>query len=379
MSWRRLRTLLRREVLATFRDPFTVAVMIAVPLMALLAFSFVLSVNVKHLSLGYHDASRSPSSRALLADLGSGDSFDIHRYPSTEALRRALVGGEISVALVIPPDFEQRLEDLPRGGDPPQVEALYDGAETVLAGNAEAYLEGIVQASGARLISRAGGGAGFRPGGAQGVSVRSRALFNPRLDGMPFMVAGTFGFVLSFLTTIITAVSIVNERLNGTFDQLQLTPATNLEIFLGKLLPLGGVFAVDVAIMMGVAWALLGVWPRGSALFFFTVSSVYVLTSLALGLFFSATSSTAAEAVQKTVLVSIPLVQLSGFIFPIRNMPIGVQWLAELLPATHYIRVTRAIYLRGAGPLELWPEVLIIIFFGIALAALSLRSLARRI
>jgi ABC-2 type transport system permease protein len=378
VSWRRLRTLLRREVRATLRDPFTLGAMIAVPLAALLAFSFVLSVNVKHLSLGTFDGSQSPASRALLADLGSGDAFDTHPYPNADALRRALVGGEISVAVVIPADFERRLEDLPTGGDPPEVQAIYDGAETVLAGNAEAYLEGIVQATGARLVARSAGGAAAA-GGSPGVAVRARALFNPRLDGTPFMVAGTFGFVLSFLTTIITAVSIVNERLSGTYDQLQLTPATNLEILLGKLLPLGGVFALDVAIMMGVAWALLGVWPRGSALFFLLVASVYVMTSLAMGLFFSATSATAAEAVQKTVLVSIPLVQLSGFIFPIRNMPRAVQWLAECLPATHFIRVTRAIYLRAAGPVELWPEVLIIVFFGVALAALALRSLARRV
>src|SRR5207245_3255438 len=115
----------------------------------------------------------------------------------------------------------------------PAVQVLYDGGEAVLAGNAEAYLRGLIAATGAELASpRDGQG---------GVGVTARALFNPRLDGKPFMVAGTFGFVLSFLTTLITAVSIVNERLGGTFDQLQVTPATALEILLGKILPLGAV------------------------------------------------------------------------------------------------------------------------------------------
>ena len=141
----------------------------------------------------------------------------------------------------------------------------------------------------------------------------------------------------------------MNERLAGTFEQLQVTPATPLEILLGKILPLGAVFAFDVVLMVLVAGFLLGVWPPGSALFFIGVSAFYVLVSLALGLIFSATSATAAEAVQKTVLLSIPLIQLSGFAFPIRNMPLPVQWLAELFPATHYIRVSRAIYLRGEG------------------------------
>jgi ABC-2 type transport system permease protein len=133
-----------------------------------------------------------------------------------------------------------------------------------------------------------------------------------------------------------------------------------------------------VVLMMLVAGLLLGVWPHGSALFFVGVSSFYVLTSLAMGLFFSATSATPAEAVGKTVLASVPLVQLSGFAFPIRNMPFPVQWLAELIPATHYIRVSRAIYLRGAGPLELWFELLLLLGFGVLLVGVSLRALSRR-
>jgi len=192
------------------------------------------------------------------------------------------------------------------------------------------------------------------------------------------MVAGTFGFVLTFLTTLITAVSIVNERLQGTFEQLQVTPATSLEIFLGKVLPLGGVFALDVVLMVLAAGLLMGVWPNGSAVFFVGVSSFYVLTSLALGLIISATSATAAEAVQKTVLTSIPLVQLSGFAFPIRNMPLPVQWFAELFPATHYIRVSRAIYLRGAGPFDLLPELAMLLVFGALLVAFALRSIEVR-
>jgi ABC-2 type transport system permease protein len=192
------------------------------------------------------------------------------------------------------------------------------------------------------------------------------------------MVAGTFGFVLSFLTVLITAVSIVNERLSGTFDQLQLTPATTVEILLGKLLPLGAVFSIDVALMIAVAGLVLGVWPAGSIPFFLVVAVCYVGMSLSLGLIFSATSATAAEAVQKTVLFSIPLVQLSGFAFPIRNMPELLQWATELIPATHFIRVTRAIYLRGAGPLEVWGDLVFLAVFGVALVAVALRTLERR-
>ncbi len=169
-------------------------------------------------------------------------------------------------------------------------------------------------------------------------------LYNPKLS---LMVAGTFGFVLSFLTVVITAVSIVNERRSGTFEQLQVTPATSLEIVLGKLLPLGAVFALDVVLMVCVAGFVMGVWPHGSVLLFVGISTFYVLISLALGLIFSATSATAAEAVQKTVLFSIPLVQLCGFAFPIRNMPRGVCMAHGALPRDALHPVSRAIYMRA--------------------------------
>jgi ABC-2 type transport system permease protein len=210
------------------------------------------------------------------------------------------------------------------------------------------------------------------------VRVTTHALFNPTLEGTPFMVAGTFGFVLTFLTTLITAVSIVNEKLSGTFEQLQVTPATSGEIVLGKILPLGGVFALAVVLMVLVAGFLLGVWPAGSMLFFIAVACFYLVLSLALGLIFSATSATAAAAVQKTVLFSIPLNFLGGFVFPIRNMPSVFRHLSELLPATHFIDISRAIYLRGAGPLAVLPQLALLATFGVVLLAFAFRTVARR-
>ena len=378
MSWRRLRTLLRREMLATYRDPFTMSILIAVPLVALLLFGFVLSTKVKHMSLGVHDASDTPASRRLVADLSASGTFDPRPFATREELEHALVSGTVSAALVIPPDFARDfgrdLGDPTPGSARPEVQVLYDGGEAPLAGNAEAFLRALITSTGASLAER------HRAGGSNsaGVGVVTRTLFNPTLDGVPFMVSGTFGFVLSFLTTLITAVSIVNERQAGTFDQLQVTPATAVEILLGKILPLGAVFVLDVVLMMVIAGVVLGVWPHGSFLFFVLVSAFYVLISLALGLIFSATSATAAEAVQKTVLFSIPLVQLSGFAFPIRNMPAVVRWLTELLPATHYIRLSRAIYLRAAGPIALLPEIGFLVLFGVILIGFALRTIEAR-
>jgi ABC-2 type transport system permease protein len=364
---------MQREVRATLRDPFTLGILVAVPLAALLVFGFTLSTEVQGLGLGVLDQSQSAASRRVLADLEATGDFHLRPYPSRAAIDRAFRSGAVSAALVIPPDFDRDL----RGGDAAaaaRLQVLYDGAETIVAGNVEAALRGVIGSSVAALVAARQPA----PAAGGGVEVLVQALFNPTFAGEPYMVAGTFGFVLTFLTTLLTAVSVVNERLGGTFEQLQVTPATGLEIVLGKLLPLGGVFTFDVVLMVLAAGLLLGVWPHGSVLFFVAVSSFYVVLSLALGLIISATSATAAEAVQKTVLTSIPLVQLSGFAFPIRNMPVPVQWLAEIFPATHYIRITRAIYLRGAGPIDLLPEIALLALFGALLLRKALTSVEAR-
>lgn len=422
MSFRRLWILMRREALATLRDPFTISILVLVPLMALLLFSSILSTEVKGLPLGVLDLADGPTSRRILRELSASGSFLPTRYASRPAIESALRSGAIGAAIVLPPGLERGRGLRAPGASPPEVELVYDGGEAVLAANAEAYLRSLVAAAVARatpaaadvvlvppgapgtLASAPGGsaspdletpgatGAADAPPGtvppgapasprreaATGIRVVPRALFNPTLDGRPFMVAGTFGFVLSFATTLIIAVSVVNERFAGTFEQLQVTPATSIEILLGKVLPLGAVFSVDVVLMMLVAGWLFGIWPEGSAVFFVVLSVFYMIVSLSLGMLVSATSATAAEAVSKTVLLSTPLIQLSGFAFPTRNMSTPFRWFAELIPATHYIRISRAIYLRGEGPLALLPEIAVIAAMGLGLGFLALRAIGRR-
>lgn len=372
-SARRLRTLMLREVRATLRDPFTVFVMIAVPLASLMAFGFIVSTEVHGIQVGVLDGASTALSRRLVAELDAGGTFETRPYATRAAIEEAMVGGEIGAALVIPPDFERAAARAAAGDAPAEVQVLYDGAEPILAGNAEASMRSILGA----VLADSGTGARLAAP-SHGVRAVVRPAFNATLDGRPYMVAGTFGFVLTFLTTLITAVSIVNERLTGTYDQLQLTPATPLEILLGKMVPLGAVFSFDLLLMMLAAGVLLDTWPEGSALLFWAIASFYVATSLSMGLIFSATSDTAPEAVQKTVLSSIPLIQLSGFIYPVRSMPEPVQWFSHLIPATHFIEVSRAIYLRGEGFTDLWKEIGVLVLMGIALVALAIRTMEAR-
>ena len=387
MKFARLWVLIRREALATLRDPFTVSILIAVPLVALFLFSSILSTSVHDLPMGVLDFDRSPTSRRLVAQLEATRSFLPIALATRQQLDQALSDGRLSLALVLPDGLDR---DVGKGRPPPgaaarrpQVQVIYDGAETVLAGNAEAFLGATLAAT---ALQDAGVAAAIDQASAGGatsmqrppVRVLMHALFNPTLDGQPFMIAGTFGFVLSFATTLIIAVSVVNERFSGTFEQLQVTPATTLEIVLGKVLPLSAVFSLDVVLMMLAAGFVWGVWPAGSVIFFLLVSTFYQVISLSLGLIVSATSATAQEAVAKTVLLATPLIQLSGFALPIQNMAWPFRWIAELIPATHYIRVSRGIYLRGEGPLDLIGELSVILLMGLVLGGLALRAVGRR-
>ena len=238
---------------------------------------------------------------------------------------------------------------------------LYDGAETVLAGNAEAFLGGLVAATARASWSRdvrRGDAAGRHPRPASGWCRRRSST--RALDGRPFMVAGTFGFVLSLPHG---ADHRRLDRERAVSGHLRPAPAhagdARSRSCSASCCRWARVFAIDVVLMMLVAGFVLGVWPQGSALFFVLV--VVVLRAAcrsSLGLIFSATSATPAEAVQKTVLVEHSAGAALGLRVPDpRTCRRPIQWVAELFPATHYIRVSRAIYLRGAGPLELWPEL----------------------
>src|SRR5206468_274628 len=227
MSWRRIRALLVREVRATFRDRFTVTILIAVPIAALLLFGFILTTEVKHLDLAILDASNTSGSRRIVAELSAQDTFTPHVVQTRAELEHLVGSGRVAAAVVIPPEFARELERLRAGGPPPEIEVVYDAAETVLAENAEAYLRSLVAATARELVATGA------PEKQAGITVATRTLFNPTLDGTAYMVSGVYGFVLSFLAVLITAVSVVGERATGTFEQLQVTPATSVEIVLG--------------------------------------------------------------------------------------------------------------------------------------------------
>ena len=397
----RMRTLIWREFVELGRDPFTIAILTILPLLLIAMLSYALTTEVRGLRVGVFDADRSEQSRTLVSALESTGYFRIDRLTGLAGIRSRMASGRLAAAIVIPPGFSS---DLARGRAA-QVQAIFDGTETVIAANAEGLIDAMIGAFDRELRTRnprrvaiATGifpSAGMAPGerdpeggnvavsprggdvadasssgtdlsrarGTGPIRIVQRNLFNPGMRGTDFTIPGLIGFITTFLCILTTALSIVRERQAGTFEQLRVTPVRPIEIILGKILPLGFVYLIDTCLLMALGYFLFDIWPRGSVLLLLAVTAFYLLLNLSWGLLVSASAQSPDQAVQTTVLIVTPQLSLSGFVFPIHSMPEWSRWLVELVPFAHFLRIIRGIYLTGAGLADIWPELLVLLAF----------------
>ena len=360
-SLRRLAMLVRRERRELLRDPTSLAILLALPLVSLVLFTFALATDVRDMRLAVFDGADTPRSRAVVQAIRATGYFDVRRAPSLAALRADLASGDAGGGVVVPPRQVH--------GEP-QVELLLDGSQAVLAANADALLTAT-----AAQLPRNESPPADPPWGR--VRLVERALYNPGLDSAHYMIPGLLGYVFTFLTILVAAVSIVRERVAGTFEQLMMTPVRTEELVAAKLAVLGVALLVDEAIVMVVGGLGFGVWPRGSVVLLVAVTALYLLVTLAIGLVISAGSRTPDEAVQKSLVASTPLLNVSGLVFPVTSTPYGFQLLAKAFPVYHYLRTSRAIYLTGAGVRDVAGHVAVIAAYLVVLGAVLVRRLTR--
>jgi drug efflux transport system permease protein len=373
-SLTRLCVLVRRERIELLRDRISLAILVGLPLVTLVLFTFALATDVKHMTLAVFDAADSPRSRAIVQAIGATGYFDVQHAASLASARAELAAGAVGGALVIAPDVEERFAH----GEGAQAELLLDGSQAILAANAEAILAATVAAFDVRVrrdfASPVPPPSGNWPVGW--VEVVERALYNPRLDSEHYMIPGLLGYIFTFLTILVAAVSIVRERVVGTFEQLMVTPVRSWEIIGAKLIVLASALLIDEAIVMVMGGTFFGVWPRGSVVLLFATTVMYLLVTLSIGLIISASSQTPDEAVQKSLVASTPLLNISGLVFPVTSMPYGFQLFAKVLPVYHYLRTSRAIYLTGAGAREVAGHLAVIAAYLVLLGLILLRRLA---
>ncbi len=374
-SIRRIRHLIRKEILQFLRNKQNVRMMIAAPMIQLFLFGYAARLDVQNVSTAVVDLNRSALSRQIVDAFAQSGYFRINYMPATyDEADRLLERGLVVVAILIPPDLEPRI----KAERTAQVGIRIDGVDTTVASTVSGYSQSILQAFSLELLQqRINRAKGLRYQAGQAdlwipdVRVQSRAWFNPELDSREFFVPGILTVILTFFSVMLTAQVLVREKEVGTIEQLMVSPITRLELILGKTIPC---FAVSLVNLITVsALALLWFQPafRGSLLFFAAYSVLYLITCLSLGIAISAFCRTQQQAVLSSFMVLQPAVILSGFAFPIANMPEIIQYITFLNPLRYYMVVAREVFLKGLGWDILWPQVIPIAIMAVAYMAIA--------
>jgi ABC-2 type transport system permease protein len=359
---------MRKEFLQVRRDPRLVRLIILAPVIQLLAFGYAVTTDIKHITLATRVARPTSVTRAVVDRFAHSGYFDLRDQVSDpREFRRLLDNGSALIALDLPPDFSRRL--LRR--EPAQVQMLVDGSDSNTAGVAMGYAAGVVQRAAQDLAAEAARRAGASPGPGPPVDNRVRVWYNPDLKSVNYMVPGIVCMILTIVTVVMTGVSVVKERELGTLEQIIVTPIRPGELMLGKVAPFAAIGFADVLLILAVAEAWFRVPLRGSVALLFALSAIFLPTSLGIGLFVSTVSRTQQQASMTAFFINMPSILLSGFIFPIANMPQPIQWLSYLIPLRYFLVIVRGIFLKGVGLQVLWPQVLAMAALGAIILSLS--------
>lgn len=381
---RRIAAVARKEVRQLGRDPLTLGFVVFVPLVQLALFGYAINQDVRGVETALLDRSQSLVSRRVVGQLEATQTFRIVGRIATEEEGRALLErGEVQAVVVVPGDFARRWYR----GRGAEISILVDATDPLVAKAVRSAAGGLGRQLEARVEAFRGGGAaspGRVAGAHRGSAIEPELVraapiafsvlpyFNPELRTPVFVVPGLLGVILTTTMILMTALSLVRERERGTFEFLIGTPVARGELMLGKLLPYVGIGLLQIGIVLVAGRVLFRVPFEGSLLALGVASLLFIAANLTLGLVISSLARTQLQATQVAFFFFLPSVLLSGFMFPFEAMPAPAQWLGELLPLTHYIRLCRSILLRGTGVLALWPGLL-------ALTAMTAGGLAAAI
>jgi ABC-2 type transport system permease protein len=350
------------------RDPRLRATILIAPILQLLLMGYAATTDVNNISLGVCDLDKSVTSREFVRSFVSSGYFtierDINEYKNID---RYIDNGSLQVALVIPPKFG---EDVAAGKSAP-VQMLVDGSDGYTAGIALGYAGQIAGAYNQQIFQRTVDRSGVKPNFGS-VNSDIRVWYNPELKSKNFMIPGIVAMLLLLITGMLTAMAIVKEREVGTLEQLIVTPIKSWQLIIGKLVPfvIIGIFDVILVLTVGRFW--FNVPMRGNVLFLFFCGGIFLLSSLGIGLFVSTVSHSQQQAAMTMqFFIFIPFLYLSGFTFPIDNMPRWVQYITYAIPLRYFLEIVRGIFLKGDGFLNLWREILAMFSIGVVLLVLS--------
>ncbi|HSW50320.1 MAG TPA: ABC transporter permease [Bryobacteraceae bacterium] len=383
--WRRIYEILRKEFRQVLREPRMRGMLIGPPIIQLLIFGYAVNLDVENSRIAWMDQDRTPQSRELLAGFQGSRHFRVVATPASDGeLQQLLDHGRVQLAVRVLPGFGR---DIQRGRTA-QVQILVDGTNSNTASIAASQAGALVSAYGSKVMAAQMNqrlvGRTMAAGGPVNLEVpvltfRSRAWFNPDLRSRNYFVPGVVVNIITLITLMMTAMGIVREKEIGTMEQLMVTPIRPVELILGKTLPFALVGLLDVLLVTGVAMLVFQIPLRGSVLLLLFSSVLFLMTTLGAGLFISTICGTQQQAMMSSFFFFNPAFMLSGFTFPIRNMPEVVQYLTYLNPLRYFIEIVRGIFLKGSGISTLWPQMLALFIFGLAILTGSVLRFHKRL
>jgi ABC-type multidrug transport system ATPase subunit/ABC-type multidrug transport system permease subunit len=372
-AWRRILAIARQELRQAAHDRLTMGFIAGVPLLQLILFGYAINQDVRGVATAVLDRSQSAASRRVLGELAATQTFGMRTSVATEAeARERLARGEVQAVVMVPPDFAQHY--LRRRGA--QVSLLVDASDPLVARAARLAVDGL-----ARDLTVRRAFSGVRPDlvAAEPFVFTVLPYYNPELRTPVYVVPGLVGVILTTTMILLTAVALVRERERGTFEFLIGTPVGRAELMLGKILPYVAIGLLQVALILAAGRLLFRVPVEGSLASLGAASLLFIAANLALGLLISAVVRTQLQATQMAFFLFLPSVLLSGFMFPFASMPEPARWLGELLPLTHYIRLCRAVLLRGSAAWQLPGDMLALAVFAAAGLLLASRVFRKQL
>ena len=357
----RLKQILIKEFIQIFRDPRSRGIVFIMPIFQMVIFGYAVTTDVRHVATGIYDLDNSVASREVVARFVRSGYFDVEAWISREdQIQKLIDHGRVQALIRLNKGFE---EDL-KAGRKGIIQLIVDGTDSNTAAIVLNYSNKIVaQYSQEVLIQRF-----LRLGGSSRklsqVELESRAWFNENLESRNFYVPGVIALLVMLITLLLTSMAVVREKEIGTMEQIMVTPITPKEFILGKTLPFALISFIDVILITLVAVFWFEVPIRGSLGLLLLATSLYLMTTLGMGLFISTVSRTQQQAMMSAFFFQFPAVLLSGFVFPIANMPEAVQWLTYLNPLRYFLVVIRGIFLKGVGLPILWPNLLALAVMG---------------
>jgi ABC-2 type transport system permease protein len=372
MGIRRILFLARAEVLHVVRDRATLAQVLIVPIVQLLILANAATFQILDTATYVVDLDRTSTSRGLITRLAASGHFQVAaQSASPDLANEALLGGQVTMVLTIPPQFER---DLVRDGEAP-IELAVNAEKGSAAGIVQSYAARIVAAYSIEL-SRVAKAAPVR--GDARIDVRTRNWYNQTLNYKHYMVPGILVALVTLIGTLLTAQNIAREKELGTLEQLNVTPITRGQFIAAKLLPFWVLGLVDLGIGLLVGWLVFGVPMRGSILLLFGSAALYLIVALAIGLWISTLVETQQQAMFVTFFIMNVYLLMSGLFTPIDSMAPWVQLVSQLNPVRHFVTIARAILIKGAGLAEIAQPLVILIVYGAVMLTLAVRQYSKR-